>query len=142
MQKADIQLLSPQKKEHKSYKFKEKVRFQKRTFFILNVIKLYTIFIVIIIFFDNIEHVNIYKTFDEFLALPISLIRKRVIQILHVETNIFAKVTNVSVENFDSTTQVTVIGSKKVYNLLSTVLQKRKMMQDANKESKVHNKLS
>lgn len=85
---------------------------------------------------------NIYKTFDEFLALPISLIRKRVIQILHVETNIFAKVTNVSVENFDSTTQVTVIGSKKVYNLLSTVLQKRKMMQDANKESKVHNKLS
>ena len=71
---------------------------------------------------------NIYKTFDEFLALPISLIRNRIIQILHVETNIFAKATNISVENFDKTTQVTVIGSKKVYNLLNTVLQKKKMI--------------
>ena len=78
---------------------------------------------------------NIYKTFDEFFALPISLIRKRVIQILHVETNIFASASKISVENFDKTTQVTVIGSRKVYNLLSTVLHKRKMMENANKES-------
>ena len=85
---------------------------------------------------------NIYKTFDEFFALPLSLIRKRVIQILHVETNIFAKSTNISVENFDSTTQVTVIGSKKVYNLLSTVLYKKKMMQNDSKQSKISNKLS
>ena len=80
---------------------------------------------------------NIYKTFDEFFALPISLIRKRVIQILHVETNIFANASKISVENFDKTTQVTVIGSRKVYNLLSTVLHKRKMMENANKESKI-----
>ena len=84
---------------------------------------------------------NIYKTFDEFFALPISLIRKRVIQILHVETNIFANATNISVENFDKTTQVTVIGSKKVYNLLTTVLHKKKMNQNANKERKIYNKL-
>ena len=83
---------------------------------------------------------NIYKTFDDFFALPLSLIRKRVIQILHVETNIFSKATNISVENFDSTTQVTVIGSKKVYNLLSTVLYKKKMMQNDNNKSKIHNK--
>ena len=80
---------------------------------------------------------NIYKTFDEFFALPISLIRKRVIQILHVETNIFANASKISVENFDKTTQVAVIGSRKVYNLLSTVLHKRKMMENANKESKI-----
>lgn len=85
---------------------------------------------------------NIYKTFDEFLSLPISIIRKRVIQILHVETNIFANVTNISVENFDATTQVTVVGSKKVYNLLSTVLQKKKMLQNANNKSEIYNKLS
>ena len=85
---------------------------------------------------------NIYKTFDEFFALPISLIRKRIIQILHVETNIFAKATNISVENFDKTTQVTVIGSKKVYNLLNTVLQKKKMRENANNQSKVLNKLT
>ena len=83
---------------------------------------------------------NIYKTFDEFFALPISLIRKRVIQILHVETNIFANASNISVENFDRTTQITVIGSRKVYNLLSTVLHKRKMMANANKESKISDK--
>ena len=85
--------------------------------------------------------VNIYKTFDEFFALPISIIRKRVIQILHVETNIFANATNISVENFDSTTQVTVIGSKKVYNLLATVLQKKKMRENANHKSKIYNQL-
>ena len=84
---------------------------------------------------------NIYKTFDDFFTLPISLIRKRVIQVLHVETNIFASATNISVENFDKTTQVTVIGSKKVYNLLATVLHKRKMIQNENKESKILNKL-
>ena len=84
---------------------------------------------------------DIYKTFDDFFALPISLIRKRIIQILHVETNIFANRTKISVENFDSTTQVTVIGSKKVYNLLSTVLYKRKMMKNANYKSEVFNKL-
>ena len=83
---------------------------------------------------------NIYKTFDEFFALPISLIRKRIIQILHVETNIFANASNISVENFDRTTQITVIGSRKVYNLLSTVLHKRKMMANANKESKIYDK--
>ena len=84
---------------------------------------------------------NIYKTFDEFFALPLSLIRKRVIQILHVETNIFSKSTNISVENFDSTTQVTVIGNKKVYNLLSTVLYKKKMKQNDSNKSKISNKL-
>ena len=69
-----------------------------------------------------------------------SIIRKRVIQILHVETNIFANATNISIENFDKTTQVTVIGSKKVYNLLTTVLYKKKMLQeDANKKSKIYN---
>ena len=85
------------------------------------------------------KFVNIYKTFDEFFALPISIIRKRVIQILHVETNIFANASRISVENFDGTTQVTVIGNPKVYNLLSTVLHKRRMMKNANKESKIPN---
>lgn len=82
---------------------------------------------------------NIYKTFDEFFALPISIIRNRVIQILHVETNIFAKSTNISVENFEETSQITVIGNKKVYNLLSTVLYKRKMRQNANNKIEIRN---
>ena len=88
------------------------------------------------------KFVNIYKTFDEFFALPISLIRKRIIQIMHVETNIFANSTNISVENIDKTTQITVIGSKKVYNLLSTVIHKRKLKENANKESKISDKLA
>ena len=61
---------------------------------------------------------------------------------MQVETNIFANATNISVENFDKTTQVTVIGSRKVYNLLSTVLHKRKMMENANKKSKISDKLA
>ena len=84
---------------------------------------------------------NIYETFEQFFSLPMSLIRQRVIQVLHVETNIFANATRVNVETFDNTTQVTVLGSKKVYNLLNTVLQKKKMMQNDNKNRQIYNNL-
>ena len=54
---------------------------------------------------------------------------------------IYGGIASVSVEDFDNTTQVTVVGSKKVYNLLNTVLQKKKMMQNDNKNRQIYNKL-
>ncbi len=76
---------------------------------------------------------NIFKTFEIFLSEPLSIIRKRVIQILHVETNIFAKQIPLSVDLSEDTAQITVFNNEKVYNLLTTVLHKRKKVEDGNK---------
>ena len=71
--------------------------------------------------------VNIFKTFEIFLAEPLSIIRKRIIHILHVETNIFANSTPMEFDVNDKSAQITVYNNKKMYNILSTVIYKRKM---------------
>ena len=83
---------------------------------------------------------DILKTFELFLAVPKSLIHKRNIKIMHVETNIFAQKLPVDI-SFDDDIQLTVYNNKKVYNLLSSVVYKRKL-RDENNKSKVFNKLS
>ena len=80
---------------------------------------------------------NILKTFELFLSTPISIIQKRDIKIMHVETNIFANQLPIEV-SFDDDIQLTVYNNKKVYKLLSSVLYKRKQRNENNK-SKVHN---
>ncbi len=83
---------------------------------------------------------DILKTFEIFLAVPRSIIHKRNIKIMHVETNIFAQKLPVDI-SFDDDIQLTVYNNKKVYNLLSSVVYKRKL-RDENNKSKVFNKLS
>ncbi len=80
---------------------------------------------------------DILKTFELFLAAPISIIHKRNIKIMHVETNIFAQNLPVDI-NLDEDIQLTVYNNKKVYNLLSTVIYKKRL-KDENKQSKVCN---
>ena len=79
---------------------------------------------------------DILKTFELFLAAPISIIHKRNIRIMHVETNIFAQNLPVDI-NLDEDIQLTVYNNKKVYNLLSTVIYKKRL-KDENKQSKVY----
>lgn len=81
---------------------------------------------------------DILKTFEIFLAAPISIIQKRDIKIVHVETNIFNQKLPVNI-SFDDDIQLTVYNNKKVYNLLSTVLYKKKL-KDENNKSKISNK--
>ena len=83
---------------------------------------------------------DILKTFEIFLAAPISIIQKREIKIVHVETNIFNQKLPVNID-FDEDIQVTVYNNKKVYKLLSTVLYKKKK-ENENNESKIHNERS
>ena len=83
---------------------------------------------------------DILKTFEIFLSVPKSLIHKQKIKILHVETNIFAQKLPVDI-TFDEDIQLTVYNNKKVYNLLSSVVYKRKL-RDENNKSKIFNKLS
>lgn len=81
---------------------------------------------------------DILKTFEIFLAAPISIIHKRNIKIVHVETNIFAQ--NIPVDlNIDEDIELTVYNNPKVYKLLSSVIHKRKL-KDENNKSKVFNK--
>ncbi len=82
---------------------------------------------------------DILKTFEIFLAAPISIIHKRNIKIMHIETNIFAK--NLPIDlNFEENDdiQLTVYNNQKVYKLLSGVIYKKRL-RDENNKSKIHN---
>lgn len=83
---------------------------------------------------------DILKTFEIFLAAPMSIIHKRNIKIMHVETNIFAQNLPVDI-SFDDDIQLTVYNNKKVYKLLSSVIYKKRL-KDENKKSQIHNKCS
>ena len=72
---------------------------------------------------------NIFKTFEILLSEPLSIIRKRIIHILHVETNIFANHTPIEFDMNESSTQITVYNNQKMYNILSTVVHKKQMQQ-------------
>ncbi len=81
---------------------------------------------------------DILKTFEIFLATPLSIIKKRRIKIMHVETNIFMPKLPIGV-TFDDDIQFTVYNNKKVYKLLTGVINKKRL-KDENNESKLHNK--
>ena len=81
---------------------------------------------------------DIFKTFEIFLSAPISIIHKRNIKIMHVETNIFAQKMPLDINLEDNDIELTVYNNQKVYNLLSTVIYKRRMKNE-NKKCKVHN---
>ena len=83
---------------------------------------------------------NIYKTFEMFLSEPISLLRKKLIRILHVESNIFSNKNFINVDLSDNIAQINVYNNSKVYSLLSLTLQKRKM-KAINDKSKISNQL-
>ncbi len=74
---------------------------------------------------------NIFKTFELFLREPLSIIREKIIQIVNVNS---MPVTNASinVDLLDKKTQITVVNSDKMYNLLKTV-QKRQEQKAARK---------
>ena len=80
---------------------------------------------------------DIYKTFEMFLAAPMSIIHKRNIKIMHVETNIFAQNLPIDI-NFDNDIELTIYNNKKVYNLLTSVIYKKRM-KDENNKSKIYN---
>ena len=80
---------------------------------------------------------DIFKTFELFLSAPLSLIQRRNIKIMHIETNIFAP--NLPIDlNIDDDIQLTVYNNQKVYKLLSSVIHKRRL-KDENNKRKVHN---
>jgi hypothetical protein len=82
--------------------------------------------------------VNIFRTFEIFLSNPLSIIQKRIIRILHVETNIFSKQIPMQVDLEKDMAQITVYDNQKVYKLLSNVLYKKKYLNE-NHHSQIYN---
>lgn len=80
---------------------------------------------------------DILKTFEIFLSVPMSVIHKRKIKIMHIETNIFVPKLPIDIDLSDDI-ELTVYNNPKVYSLLKTVIYKRRL-QNENKERKIHN---
>lgn len=67
---------------------------------------------------------NIFKTFEVFLREPLSILRNAVFQIANINTELEQQ-PSVSVDIMDKKTQITVVNSDKMYNLLKTVMRKQ-----------------
>lgn len=85
---------------------------------------------------------NVFKSFEVFFAQPLSILRERIIQIIHVHSVFSGKnAPKMNVDLKDDFTQITVMGSEKMYCLLSSVVYKKRM-QNENQKSRVYSQLS
>ena len=81
---------------------------------------------------QNKKKFDIRKTFEIFLREPLSILKVGLIQIVHLETNIFNQKA-VNVDFLDDKTQITVVNNEKMYNLFQTVLFKRRLKEQQEK---------
>lgn len=70
----------------------------------------------------------ILKSFETFIAQPLSILRNKIIRIASLRASL-ADTKSISVDLFDDTAQVNIYNNDRVYNLLSAVVHKRKMHQ-------------
>ena len=68
----------------------------------------------------------ILKSFETFIAHPLSLLKNKIIRITNLKSD-FLNSNAINVSLFDDTVQIDVVNSEKAYNLLSAVVYKRKM---------------
>ncbi len=68
----------------------------------------------------------ILKSFETFIAQPLSLLKNKIIRITNLKSD-FLNSNAINVSLFDDTVQIDVVNSEKAYNLLSAVVYKRKM---------------
>lgn len=76
--------------------------------------------------------INIFQTFEMFMAEPLSIIRDRIIQICHVEANGVDVPNKIQFNLSDESAQINVYNSPGAYNLLSAVIHKKKMLKGRN----------
>lgn len=82
---------------------------------------------------------NVWKSFDTFWSLPNKLFQKRTLSIQHIEAGkLDNECESVQAEVTDREINLTVYNSQKVYSLLTTVLYKKKILNE-NKVSQIYN---
>ncbi len=85
---------------------------------------------------------NIFKSFELFLSQPLSIIRNRIIQICHVDSYGVEVKHKVQFNLSDESAQIDIYNSPKMYNLLSSVLYKKKLLSEKyndSQKSKIYN---
>ncbi len=75
---------------------------------------------------------NVLKTFEIFLSIPLSVIRKGIVQILHVETADNETEKALNVYSNDEVTTINVVNNYKMYSLLSSVMYKKQLYEKNN----------
>lgn len=71
---------------------------------------------------------DIRKTFETFMKEPLSILTEGLFQIVNIEGNMFTKEPSFNIDFVNNKTQLTLVNNKKMYNLLNTVLYKRKLL--------------
>ena len=79
---------------------------------------------------------DIRKTFETFLKEPLSILTEGLFQIVNIESNIFNKESSFHIDFVNNKTQLTVVNNDKMYNLFQTVLYKKKIKEQKEKENK------
>ena len=75
---------------------------------------------------------DIRKTFETFLREPLSILTEGLFQIVNIESpNIFSSSFNIDFVN--RKTQITLVNNPKMYNLMQTVLHKKKLLEEKDK---------
>ena len=79
---------------------------------------------------------NIFRTFDLFLSLPEKLFGKNFFKVCHIDTG-SVEDSSVQAEVSDNAVQLNVYNNQKVYSLLTSVLYKKKLLNE-NKIGKIY----
>lgn len=69
-------------------------------------------------------------SFEEFIALPLSILKNRIIQITGFKSD-FIETKSIDVELDDNTIRINCVNSESAYNLLSSVIYKREQRKKA-----------
>jgi len=69
---------------------------------------------------------KIMDSFEEFIALPLSILKNRIIQITGYKSD-FISTKSIDVELTDDAIRINCVNSESAYNLLSSVIYKRQM---------------
>ena len=78
---------------------------------------------------------KIMDSFEEFIALPLSILKNRIIQITGFKSD-FIDSKSINVELDDDTVRINCVNSEKAYNLLSSVIYKREQRKKAIQKEK------
>ncbi|MBR5303612.1 MAG: hypothetical protein IKU37_02155 [Candidatus Gastranaerophilales bacterium] len=73
---------------------------------------------------------KIMDSFEEFIALPLSILKNRIIQITGFKSD-FIETKSIDVELDDNTVRINCVNSESAYNLLSSVIYKREQRRKA-----------
>ena len=84
---------------------------------------------------------KIMDSFEEFIALPLSILKNRVIQITGFKSD-FVSSKSIDIELTDDKIQINCINSENAYNLLSSVIYKREQLKKAKSKEQQEQKVS